>query len=133
MWTLAAAVVTAGLGGCGGGRVPELPSMETYVIDGRVTGSGGDPLEYASVALAGTPLGALTNDQGRFGNDEVRAGAYGLTVIYLGYRSAEQRVRVPGNAEETVTLAMVRDPQLGPALLDSLNTVTLSYTISRGP
>ncbi len=131
MLTTAIAVLGIMLGGCGSARVPQLPAMDTYVLSGQITGDGGEPLRYASVALAGSPLGTVTNDQGRFGIDEIRKGDYGLTVIYLGFRSGEYRIQVPGAGQETVTLEMVRDPKLGPALADSLAPVTVSFDLTR--
>jgi hypothetical protein len=133
MWMMLAAVAVVGisLSACGSTRVAGLPPMDSYILSGQLTGEGGAPLDYASVVLAGSPLGSVTDDQGRFGIDGVRAGAYGLTVVYLGYRSGEARITVPGDNEKTLLLDMVRDEKLGPAFADSLAPVTVNFTLSR--
>jgi len=114
--------------------MPNLPPNPDYMVSGQVKGSDGDALAYASLALAGSPLGTLTDDQGNFGFDDLRPGRYGLTVIYLGYRSEAIRFTLPGASDSTAALKMVRDTELGPALVDSLGPVTVSYRIRKaGP
>ncbi len=116
---------------CGSGRLPQLPPGPTYTVSGQVKQAQGDPLQYASVVLSGSPLGALTDDQGRFGVDNVRSGGYGMTVLYLGFRSAPAQFRVPGTRDSTLTLDLVRDPDLGAALADSMPPVTVSFSVQR--
>jgi hypothetical protein len=96
-----------------------------------VTADGGEPLEFASVALVGSPLGSVTNRQGEFGFGGIREGDYGLTVICLGYRSKPMLLRVRGPVEETVALMMSRDPTLGEAKVDSLPPIKLSYQLQK--
>ncbi len=131
-WTMRAAAVVvlgSGLNACGAGGMPNLPPSSDYTISGQVKGDDGSPLAYASLALAGSPLGTLADGQGNFGFNGVRSGSYGLTVIYLGFRSNAVRFTLPGASDSTATLKTARDAGLGPALVDSLGPVTVSYRI----
>jgi hypothetical protein len=131
-WTVravAVAVLGSGLYACGSAGMPNLPPSSDYTISGRVEGSDGSPLAYASLALAGSPLGTLADGQGNFGFNGVRSGTYGLTVIYLGFRSNAVRFTVPGASDSTATVNTARDAELGPALVDSLGPVTVSYQV----
>ncbi len=118
----AAVLITA----CGG-PLKGLPRQAEWNVHGTVKGQDGKALSYASVALSGSPRGDVTDDQGRFDLSAIRRGTYGLTVIYLGFRSDEVRFTLPGADDSTATLEMVRDPELGPALADSLDPVTVTY------
>ena len=76
----------------------------------------------------------LPNDSsGGFGIDDLRPGDYQLTVVYLGYRSVPAFLRVQESVQTTVTLAMVRDPRLGPARVENVPPVTVSYELIRLP
>lgn len=131
---IAVALTTLCIAACGRPPVPGIPPAPGYALTGSLRGADGKPLGFASVALAGTPRGTVADDQGRFAIDDLRAGTYGLTVIHLGYRSAEAVVNVPAASEATVTLAMKRDARLGPALADSMGAVTVNYRlIQAGP
>lgn len=124
-------VLAATLSACASGGVPGLPPTQTYFVSGSVQGEDGAAWNFASVVLEGSPRGSVTDDQGRFGIEALRPGAYGLTVVYLGYRSEPARLRVPGSRDTTVTLTMVRDPRLGPALADSLAPVRVRYSVRK--
>ncbi len=131
-WTRLAAglAVAASLAACGRSPVPGLPPSSAYVLTGSLVGEDGKPLGYASVALAGSPLGTVADEAGRFALDGLRTGSYGLTVIHLGYRSAQAPVTVPASDERTATLAMTRDERLGPALVEKLGAVTVTFRVS---
>ena len=119
------------LSACASRGVPPLPPQPTYLVSGTVQGEDGTPWNYASIVLKGSPLGSVTDEDGRFGVEPLRPGTYGLTVVYLGYRSAPLWFHVPGAQDSTATLPMVRDPQLGPALADSLPPARVQFTLRR--
>ena len=76
-------------------------------LTGRVTGGGAaaEPLPAASVIVAGTGIGAQTDDEGRF-SLLAPAGPLQLNVRRIGYR----QTTVPVAAEQTeVTVALERD------------------------
>jgi hypothetical protein len=62
-------------------------------ITGTVTDEKGSPLPFASVSVAGTAKGAITNSQGRY-VIALEAGTYTLVCQHVGYRTAEQTVSV---------------------------------------
>ena len=131
-WT-ASAVLLGVTVGCGSTTPPPRSAVGRFAMTGTVTGSDGAPLVYASVALVGSPLGSVTDDSGRFAISRIRSGSYGFTVMYLGYRSHPDPIRVEVPGEGTVTLDMWRDPALGEAPLDSLASVSVSYQIHGHP
>ncbi|RYU78757.1 TonB-dependent receptor [Hymenobacter persicinus] len=59
-------------------------AAQTAMLRGRVTATGGQPLELVSVALAGTSLGTTTDAAGRY---ELRAepGSYEVVFSFVGY------------------------------------------------
>lgn len=126
LWPLIGALV---LGGCGSGKGRQPDPL--YVLQGSVMTHEGNPLEHASVALSGTPLGTVTDEDGSFGIEGIRPGDYMLVVVYLGYRSEETRLTLSGAEPVVRELDMIRDPKLGVALVDSLPPVTVSYTLHR--
>ena len=75
-------------------------------LTGRVTGGGGaEPLPAATVIVAGTGIGAQTDDEGRFAL-LAPAGALQLNVRRIGYR----QVTVPVTAEQSeVNVTLERD------------------------
>lgn len=121
------------LTGCGGGSKSStaLPKDPVYSLRGGVTYDDGDPLAYASVALGGSPLGSITDANGRFEIENLRAGSYRLTVLYLGYRSQPVALNTAETETITRTVEMMRDQSLGKAVADSLLPVTVSFELQR--
>jgi hypothetical protein len=131
VWKLLLVIGVMVAGGCGSGAQQGAEPPPLYVLQGSVRTGEGDPLVHASVALSGTPLGTVTDDDGRFGVDGIRPGDYMLVVVYLGYRSEKTRLTLSGTEPVVRVLEMIRDPRLGEAAVDSLPPVTLSYTLHR--
>jgi TonB-dependent SusC/RagA subfamily outer membrane receptor len=101
-------------------RVERL--QETGVITGRVTEAGsGRPLSGVQVAVDGTRLGTLTNEEGRYLLQGVPAGEHGVRVILLGFREQSSSVTVQVGA--TVVLNFML-PQSAIALDELVVTVT---------
>jgi hypothetical protein len=84
---------------------PALPdSRELRIVLGRVTDEAGEPLAAAQVAVAGTGVGALTDQDGRFRLSIGEAATDSLdrdltlTVQSLGYRPESRTVALgPGD------------------------------------
>ena len=65
---------------------------------GTVTDAEGHPLPYANVQLVGTLAGAATDTTGSFRFTTTATGTHVLEASMVGFRSAEQRVRLtPGD------------------------------------
>jgi carboxypeptidase-like protein/TonB-dependent receptor-like protein len=98
------------------GLVPALLAAQgpgTGVLAGRVmaradTGAA-VPVQGATVSVPGTALGATTDTGGRFLLERVPAGPRTLRVRLLGYRSAEQAIRV--RAGDTVRVEFTLQPE----------------------
>ncbi len=81
----------------------ELYAQSTGTISGRVRdASAQSPVAGAQVSVAGTSLGAVTNNLGRYVIANVPAGEQTVRVDYIGYSSVERTVTV--RAGETITL-----------------------------
>lgn len=72
-------------------------SNASLIISGKVTTAAGEPLVGASIQLAGTPQGAVTNQEGRY---ELAVPAHAnparLVVSYTGY-AAQTVLAAPGS------------------------------------
>lgn len=122
------------LAGCGGtGASGPLPADRSYVVAGRVAAHDGEGLRFASVGLVGTPLGGVTNRNGEFSIPAVSRGSYGMTVLYLGFRSEQVSVLVPGDGRNDLELEMIRDPAWTASPVDSLPPIRVSYEIRTAP
>jgi hypothetical protein len=100
-----------------------------YDLRGTLARTSGEGLVRASVALAGTPRGAVADSRGEWTLSRVREGTYRLTVLCPGYRSEPAVLRVAGPGEQTFTLRMAPEPLPGAALMDSLTAVQVSCVI----
>ena len=77
------------------------PNVDAQQLTGRVTDQQtGSPLAAVQVFIAGSGLGALTQQNGRYLLLNVPAGTHTLTAERIGYRSVTQQVTV--GAGETV-------------------------------
>ncbi|MFH1766375.1 MAG: TonB-dependent receptor plug domain-containing protein, partial [Gemmatimonadota bacterium] len=91
--------------------------QETGVIVGRVTEAGtGRPLSGVQMAIDGTGLGSLTNEEGRYVIPGVPAGTHRVRAVVLGFR--EERSSVTVQAGATVILDFTL--QQAAILLDEL-------------
>ena len=67
-------------------------------LKGRLT-AGSEPLSFATVALSGTSIGAITNDKGYYHLKNVPAGTYTILFSNIGYVTERHSVSVkPGEA-----------------------------------
>ena len=61
-------------------------TAQAATLSGFVTDqSNGESLPFANIALKGTPLGAVSNDNGYYAINNIPAGTYVMVVTYIGY------------------------------------------------
>ena len=91
---------------------------QTAQLSGRVTDAlTGQALAGATVQLADTPAGTITDSTGRYRLADLRPGFYTLAVSYLGYRKISvPEVLVNAGTANTVDVAL----QPAPAELDAV-------------
>jgi iron complex outermembrane receptor protein len=77
-----------------------VPQLDAQQITGRVTTEGGQPLAAVQVFIAGTGIGALSQQNGRYLLLNVPAGTHTVTAERIGYRSVSAQITVA--AGETV-------------------------------
>lgn len=80
--------------------------LKLGTIVGVVADSTGHPLVFASVALAGTRNGTLTDEQGRFRLDGVAPGSYTLEISMMGYVARSAKVTVLAGSETSINIAL---------------------------
>src|SRR5688500_2341983 len=70
------------------------PQLDAQQITGRVTTTAGEPLAAVQVFIAGSGIGALSQQNGRFLLLNVPAGTHTLSAERIGYRSVTAAVTV---------------------------------------
>ena len=88
---------------------PLLEEIDRPLLQGRVTDrKTGDPLAYATIALYGTSLGSITNQEGEF-SFKIPADLTDpiLVISYMGYRQKFIPVVYP--LRERMTIALERE------------------------
>jgi iron complex outermembrane receptor protein len=94
-----------------GGLLCALPLGAQQVATGTITGRVVDstsqqPLANVTVAVPGTPRGALTGADGRFTITAVPTGAQRVRAQRIGYGSKDAQVTVTGGASVAVTFSL---------------------------
>lgn len=80
-----------------------LAAQERGTVTGQVIDAGTmQPLVGTQVSIAGTQLGTLTNQQGRFVILNVPAGAREVRATLIGYSQGAQAITVPAGGSATV-------------------------------
>ena len=74
-------------------------------VGGRIVGTKGEALPGATAVVKGTSQGSSGDDTGRFSIGGVGAGPHTLVVSFVGYKTQEIAVTVPGSENLTVRLA----------------------------
>lgn len=76
-------------------------------ISGFVRGAdNGEALAYATVTLAGSTRGAMTNQKGYYVITGVPAGSYSVSISYIGYQPSKRTVTLTQDEELTLTLEL---------------------------
>ncbi len=71
-----------------------VPSVSAQQITGRVVSTSGEPLAAVQVFIAGSGIGALTQQNGRYLLLNVPAGTHTLTAERIGFQSMTSQVTV---------------------------------------
>ena len=80
-------------------------------LEGRVTGSTGQPLAEAQVVIVGTAFGAVTNAHGYYFINNLPAGQVEVRATFIGYQAVEvQGLRIL--AGQTLTQDFTLDPRV---------------------
>ena len=70
------------------------------------------PASGASVSVVGSPIGAITSDDGRYRLEQVPPGAVTLRARLLGYRTLERAVRVRAGDTLRVDFTLESEAQI---------------------
>lgn len=86
-------------------------AVPAHAQQGTVTGivveaDGNDPLPSVNVGLAGTSLGAATDESGRFTIPDVPVGTYRVEASLVGYETIERAITVRTSEITTLTIRL---------------------------
>ncbi len=97
-----------------------LVAQERGRVQGTVLAEDtGEPLVGANVILVGTALGASTDATGSYTIDRVPPGEYDVSVLYLGYREARQRISVTAGQASMADFRLAETGLLGESVVVS--------------
>ncbi|MEM1407211.1 MAG: TonB-dependent receptor [Bacteroidota bacterium] len=85
-----------------------MSKAQTGTVSGKIT-SGGEPLAYASVAIANSTLGGITDVSGAYRIENVPVGEVTLQVASVGYRTFTQILNIQANTNSTVDVVLTED------------------------
>ncbi len=105
-----------------------VAALPTHAQEGTITGTvvgadSGEPLPAVNVGIVDTPLGAATDEQGRFTISDVPVGSYTVEASLVGYRTVEREIQV--ETDETTTLEIELSQE-------SVELSTITVTDQRG-
>ncbi len=101
--------------------VTQLLIAQTGSVKGKVI-SEGKPVEFASIYLRGTELGALSDTLGLFKVEKIPVGTYKIAVSCLGFKSSEKNITIKDNEVVTANFDILFSE-------NSLNEVVISGTM----
>jgi iron complex outermembrane receptor protein len=78
-------------------------------IQGQVTSSDGNPVEYVSIQLKGTSRGAVTGNSGSFEITGLNPGSYTLVASFVGLDTQEKPVVVTAGQAEVVNFILTEN------------------------
>ena len=81
-------------------------NAQTATVSGTVT-SENKPVPYASLALAGTAFGTVTDSIGNFFIKNIPAGSYTLRVSAIGYDDVENTISFKKNDKLTLNISLI--------------------------
>ena len=90
------------------------------IIKGRVYNDN-ENLPNATVSL--NNLKMLTNNSGEF-SFTAKPGAYTLTATYVGYKKAEQQIRIEGKQTKTIDIVLTPNEQMGEVVVVGSRSAT---------
>lgn len=87
--------------------IPSVAVAQGGSITGRITEEkSGRPVEQAQVNIVGTTIGGLSNTDGRYTLRGIRAGAYQVRVLRVGYAETKQAVTVTEGQPTTANFSL---------------------------
>jgi iron complex outermembrane recepter protein len=114
--------------------VAPLAAAQPGTLSGTVLDADGRPVAYANVGVEGAPLGAATDERGRFLVLNVPAGERVVRASYVGFEPARQAVTVPAGAAVEVTLELAqRLAELGEVTVTGVQRRTSAVTKTMTP
>ncbi len=102
LFTVFAAVATAAMMALG----PDAVAAQGSVTGQVVAATTGQPINGAQVSLEGTPIGGLTNANGRYLLTRVTPGTYTISIVNVGYASISQEITVTAGEPTVVDFQM---------------------------
>jgi len=107
-------------------------------ISGYIYDPEGNPLEFASVVIDSSSLGAATNSKGFYEFKNVGPGRHVISVSYLGYASQNKTVKVQGEKNTICNFNLARtsiisDPIIVRANRDEAGLVAVPARITMLP
>ncbi|NIJ51770.1 TonB-dependent receptor [Dyadobacter arcticus] len=85
-------------------------SLAAFAQNGRVTGqilsSDGQPAEQVSIGIKGSSKGAVSDTQGKFTIERIKAGSYVLLVSYVGSETLERSVDIVAGETATISFTL---------------------------
>lgn len=87
--------------------IPSVAVAQGGSITGRITeDKSGRPVEQAQINIVGTTIGGLSNTDGRYTLRGIRAGAYQVRVLRVGYAETKQAVTVTEGQPTTANFSL---------------------------
>ena len=105
-------------------------------IKGQITTSDGEPAADVNIILKNSKYGTITNDDGIFEINRVKANTYTLQISLAGYETSEQEVIVEDNKTATVNLQLkVSNKELQEVVISSRKSLLSkkTETVARMP
>jgi TonB-dependent receptor len=92
----------------------QINAQSRGIIKGRLTDQqSGEPLMFANVALIGTTLGGVSDDQGNYQLNNIRPGTYTIFFSYIGYGDFEQQVTIEAGETKVVDASLMVESIMG--------------------
>ncbi len=88
-----------------------VQDQRNAVITGNITDNEGAPLPYATVFIANSTLGCISDENGMYRLDHVPYGQHVLVVSFVGYETFERKLIINGERIE-------QDVQMIPSIVE---------------
>jgi len=102
-----------------------MQGQDTGVLEGSISDSIGMPVEFANVALQGTPHGTMTTPDGSYTLSVPSGRSYTVIISCVGYRSKQFAVRLDPGGSRKQDITLERDVR-------ALREVSVSARQERG-
>lgn len=99
-------------------------------VSGSIKTSDGQPAAYVNVSLKGTSKGAITDNEGKFKIEKVKAGSYTIIASFVGLVSKTEEIEVADNQNMEVSFTLEED---GKELTEIVVTADPSQYVSDYP